>query len=300
LGAREPRYFLEINGTDFPCHLGRALWWHDRSSDRKALDEIDAGDVVFHYVARKVDSGFLKEICGDLNCHRSMIIMRSRVKRVDRGTNGSGFDANDLRSKLNSVLGGVLGRGPCAGMDLDGYLDQELYREALKDPHRLYFMAELEDARPFTRELRDLGLSSAKLRRYLVRLEGDLAGPEGTGPARDLKGAIEALRRSADERGLVLDEGLLRRVLVAAWRGNVLLTGPPGSGKSTLAELVAAALGDERPLRATANALWFRRDVIKRQTSPLLGAGYSRPVGRSGRLLNRALSECSVAPVKGA
>ncbi|MFP3137994.1 MAG: AAA family ATPase [Nitrososphaeria archaeon] len=286
MGAREPRYFLEINGTDFPCHLGRALWWHDRSSDRKALDEIDAGDVVFHYVARKVDSGFLKEICGDLNCHRSMIIMRSRVKRVDRGTNGSGFDANDLRSKLNSVLGGVLGRGPCAGMDLDGYLDQELYREALKDPHRLYFMAELEDARPFTRELRDLGLSSAKLRRYLVRLEGDLAGPEGTGPARDLKGAIEVLRRSADERGLVLDEGLLRRVLVAAWRGNVLLTGPPGSGKSTLAELVAAALGDERPLRATANALWFRRDVIGGST--LRNGGESWRSGLFIRAFNRA------------
>jgi len=141
-----------------------------------------------------------------------------------------------------------------------GYFEQ--YDKLFKDQSRRYFMAELEDARPFLRKLHDLGLPAWKLQRYLVRLESDLAEQEGTGPAQDLEKAIEALRRSVDERGLVLDEDLLRRVLVAALRGNVLLTGPPGSGKSTMAELVAEALGDRMPLRATANALWFRRDVI--------------------------------------
>jgi len=212
---------------------------------------------------------------------------------VDRGPDGSGFDANDLRSKLSPVLGGALGRDYCAGMDLRRYFEQ--YDRVLGDQSRRYFLAELEGGEISPHELSDFGMSYSKLQnQYLIALA------HAPYSGQDLEEAIEALRRSADERGLVLDEGLLRRAVVAAWRGNVLLTGPPGSGKSTLAELVAAALGDGRPLRATANALWFRRDVIKRQTSPLLGAGLSHPVGRSGRLLNRALSECSVAPVKGA
>ena len=235
MSCQEPRYFLEINGADFPCHLGRALWLHDRSSDRKALNEIDTGDVVYHFVGRKVNSGFLKKICKGRECCGSMVIRRSEVKHVDRGPAGSSFDANDLRSKLSSVLGGVLGRDPCAEMDLDGYLGQKLYGEFFANPNRRYFMAELEDARPFLRGLHDLGLSAGNLQRYLVRLESDLAGQEGAGPAR---GPDEVLSDSVSESGLVLDKGMLGRVLVAASRENVLLTGPPGLGKSTLAKPV--------------------------------------------------------------
>jgi ATPase family associated with various cellular activities (AAA). len=252
--TREPRYFLEVNSAKFPCHIGHALWWHEGSGDRKALNEIDVGDVVYHYVGSKVNSDFLERICEGRDCHSSMIIMRSKVKQVDRGPNGSGFDASILRSKLDSVLRDVLERGPCAGMNLVGYLEQ--YNRIREIQNQRYIMAELEDARPFLMDLHGLGLPAWKLRRYLVRLESDLA--ERTEPAPNPAEAIEALKRSADERGLVLDENLLRRVLLAAWRGNVLLTGPPGSGKSTLAEMVAEALGDKMPLRATANALWFR------------------------------------------
>ena len=118
--TREPRYFLEVNSAKFPCHLGHALWWHEGSGDRKALNEIDVGDVVYHYVGSKVNSDFLKKICEGRDCHRSMVIMRSKVKRVVRGQDGSGFDANDLKLKLRYVLGDDLGRSPCAGMDLGG------------------------------------------------------------------------------------------------------------------------------------------------------------------------------------
>jgi len=283
--TREPRYFLEVNSAKFPCHLGHALWWHKGSGDRKALNEIDVGDVVYHYVGSKVNSDFLERICEGHDCHSSMIIMRSKVKQVDRGPDGSGFDASILRSKLDSVLRDVLERGPCAGMNLVGYLEQ--YNRIREIQNQRYFMAELEDPRPFLMEFHDLGLPAWKLQRYLVRLESDLA--EGTEPAPNLAEAIEALKRSADERGLVLDENLLRRVLLAAWRGNVLLTGPPGSGKSTLAEMVAEALGDRMPLRATANALWFRRDVIGGST--LQNGGESWRSGLFIRTFNRAAEQ---------
>jgi MoxR-like ATPase len=277
--AQGPQYFLEVNTSKFPCHLGRALWWHAGSNNKKALRDIRAGDIIYHYVGSDVSEEFLRGICRGFSCHKSMVIMRSRVKRVDRGPDGNGFDANDLRSKLSPVLGGALGRDYCAGMDLRRYLEQ--YDRVLGDQSRRYFMAELEGGEISPHELSDFGISYSKLQnQYLIALA------HAPYSGQDLKGAIEALRRSADERGLVLDEGLLRRVLVAAWRGNVLLTGPPGSGKSTLAELVAAALGDERPLRATANALWFRRDVIGGST--LRNGSESWRSGLFIRAFNRA------------
>ena len=62
-----------------------------------------------------------------------------------------------------------------------------------------------------------------------------------------------------------------------------------GVGGSTIAASLAKYL-----------ALRGMRVLLKMTNLPLLGAGSSHSVGRSGRLLNRALLVCSVAPVKGA
>jgi len=278
--AQGPQYFLEVNTSKFPCHLGRALWWHAGSNDKNALRSIRAGDIVYHYVGSDVNEEFLRGICGDFDCHKSMVIMSSRVKTVERA-DGGGLDEETFKSRLGSLLANVLGRDYCVGMDLRRYFEQ--YDKIFGDQSRRYFLAELEDDKISPRELRDFGISYSKLQnQYLVML---MNVPYS---GQDLEEAIEALRRSANER-LVLDEDLLRRVLVAASRGNVLLTGPPGSGKSTLAELVAEALGDGRPLRATANALWFRRDVIGGST--LRGWSESWRSGLFIRAFNRAAAE---------